>query len=204
MAESYIQLPVNNTGSKLRTEQRVIGANTIEEQYVRESVSPTYRVFTGEITMGLTAVRTPVITLWHPSASSVTARIKRIMMHMRVGHTAGTLHVKTQFITAENGTPGGTTLTPQQMNRASAASALTVRQAPAAPTRTGQLLDDYTKTAVAITGGVEQSSYVLYKSEGESITLRGGIAEGIEVSTDTLAALTGAPIFVLGVEWTEE
>lgn len=34
MAESYIQVPPNSTGLKLRTRQRTVGANTIEEQYV--------------------------------------------------------------------------------------------------------------------------------------------------------------------------
>jgi len=34
MPESIIQLPADSTGKKLRTRQRVVGANTVEEQYV--------------------------------------------------------------------------------------------------------------------------------------------------------------------------
>lgn len=33
MPESYVQLPANSTGAKVRTRQRLVGANTVEEQF---------------------------------------------------------------------------------------------------------------------------------------------------------------------------
>lgn len=206
MAADWVQVQPDSTGKKLRTNTRTVGADTVHEQFIRRTPDTTYRTFTGEITVGTAIARTSVVTLWHPSTMTATVKVTKIMLHMRVGHTAGTFHVKSQFVTGENATPGGTLLTPQSLNRGSAASGLTVRQAPAAPTRAGQLLDDYMKMAAALSGAVQDSSYNLFKSEdgSEGITLRGGQAEGLEVSTDVLAALTGAPILVVGVEWTEE
>lgn len=45
MAESFIQLPADGAGKKLRTRQRVVGANTVQEQYVTQAADPTYYVW---------------------------------------------------------------------------------------------------------------------------------------------------------------
>ena len=205
MPDSFVQLPPDGTGKKLRTNEKTVGADVVHEQYMRLSTPPTYRAFTSEITISTAIARTSMVTIWHPSTATVTCRITKINLHSRISHTAGNWHVKTCFITGENTTPGGTSLTSQPVNRGSVASALIVRQSPAVPTRLTPLLDDYTKMAAALTGGLPDAMFPLYRAEdAEPITLRSGVAEGIEVSSDVIATLTGSPIVVIGLEWTEE
>lgn len=47
MPESVIQVAPDSTGKKLRTRQRVIGANTVEEQFIAQSAEPTWWAWTG-------------------------------------------------------------------------------------------------------------------------------------------------------------
>lgn len=42
MAESFTQVPPNSTGNKMRTRDRLIGANTVHEQGVFQAALPTY------------------------------------------------------------------------------------------------------------------------------------------------------------------
>lgn len=191
------------TGKYVRTFDK--GGTVGHEQYFRRAYGPSYRVWTGEVTLATAISRNAIVTLWHPATQTTSVYIQKIMLHMRVGHTAGNLHIKTQFISGENATPGGTVINPQQLNRGNPNSGLTIRQSPAVPTRVGNLIDDYTKMAAALSGGADDSSYSLYRAdEAESIELRAGQAEGVEISADIIAALTGAPILVIGVEYTEE
>jgi len=45
MPESYVQLPVDSTGKKMRTRQRVISAQTVEEQFIALGAEPTYMLW---------------------------------------------------------------------------------------------------------------------------------------------------------------
>lgn len=42
MPESFVALPADSTGKKLRTRQRTVGANTVEEQYMALASDATY------------------------------------------------------------------------------------------------------------------------------------------------------------------
>lgn len=46
MPESYVQVPTDSSGKKLRTRQRTVGANTVEEQYVALAADATYYIWT--------------------------------------------------------------------------------------------------------------------------------------------------------------
>lgn len=46
MPESTVQVPPDSTGKKMRTRQRVIGANTVEEQYVALGGEPSWTIWT--------------------------------------------------------------------------------------------------------------------------------------------------------------
>ena len=53
MPESFIQLPVDSTGKKMRTRQRTISAQTVEEQFIALGAEPTYTLWTpGTTTAG--------------------------------------------------------------------------------------------------------------------------------------------------------
>lgn len=53
MPESFIQLPVDSTGKKMRTRQRTISAQTVEEQFIALGAEPTYMFWTpGTTTAG--------------------------------------------------------------------------------------------------------------------------------------------------------
>jgi hypothetical protein len=49
MPESFVQLPADSTGKKLRTRQRVIGSNTVQEQFVAQSAEPTYYIWVAPV-----------------------------------------------------------------------------------------------------------------------------------------------------------
>lgn len=49
MAETFIQLPPDSTGKKLRTRDRIIGANTVHEQAVYQSSLPTFYAFADNV-----------------------------------------------------------------------------------------------------------------------------------------------------------
>lgn len=47
MPESYIQLPLDSTGKKIRTRQRTVASQTVEEQFIALAAEPTFMVWTG-------------------------------------------------------------------------------------------------------------------------------------------------------------
>lgn len=49
MPESYVQVPANSTGIKLRSRQRTVGANTVDEQFFTAAPDATYYAWTGSI-----------------------------------------------------------------------------------------------------------------------------------------------------------
>lgn len=49
MAESFVQLPPDSTGKKLRTRNKIIGANTVHEQAVFQSALPTFYAYADNV-----------------------------------------------------------------------------------------------------------------------------------------------------------
>ena len=45
MAEDFTQVSPNSTGNKMRTRRKVVGANTVHEQYVAQSADKTYYIW---------------------------------------------------------------------------------------------------------------------------------------------------------------
>lgn len=99
MPESYIQLPADSTGKKVRTRQRTVGANTIEEQYV---ISQNERIFTGiyvahtgaHTVQGTTAhASTGLAGFWwlsNPVGSSVLVALRRVEFMSQLGSALST------------------------------------------------------------------------------------------------------------------
>lgn len=47
MAESYVQVPTDSTGKKLHTQQRTVGANTVEDQVFMQGGNDTFYAWSG-------------------------------------------------------------------------------------------------------------------------------------------------------------
>lgn len=173
--------------------------------------APGYQVVTTEITSATTTGVKENLTLWHPAASTKNVYIVEIGANLRVVQTAGTFAWELQYISAENGTPGGTILTVQPLNLADAASGLTVRQVPTgAPTTSGAIFQRASfplpAAATPYTGGPE--GFIVFRAEDrdnftDAIQLRSGQAEGLRISQNVIAAITTAPIFTLYVKYVE-
>jgi hypothetical protein len=141
----------------------------------------------------------PVVTFWHPATSTKTIYIWEINIYIAVAPTAGTFALVEQFISAENGVPAGTQLTPQPFNRADAASDLVVRTTPALPTKVGQLLSTQFRAAGAVTADhwTSRIPVLAAADTNDPVVLRAGVAEGFYVYANVLTALTGAPQFLV-------
>ncbi len=94
MPESFIGLPPDSTGKKTRTRQRVVGANTVEEQYV---ITGSDRVATAKIMVstfripGLAATPHNLFTLENLAASTVLVGIRRCTIQMVATGAVATL-----------------------------------------------------------------------------------------------------------------
>jgi hypothetical protein len=170
---------------------------------------PTYQVVTSEITSATATGVKEILTLWHPNTLTKDVMITEIGVNTRVIHTAGTYGFEFQFISAENGTPGGTTITAQPLRLGDAASGLTIRQVvTGAPTTTGQIFQravfPLPAAATPLTGPGEEAT-ILFRANApeEGITLRNGQNEGLRISQNIIATLTTAPIFTVYVRYIE-
>jgi hypothetical protein len=155
----------------------------------------------GELTLATATGVQDLLTLWHPSASSVTVYVLAVNVYFRVLQTAGSLGFEGQFITAENGTPGGTTVNSQTLNRSGGAGALTARsQVTGAPTTTGNLiLKRPFPLPAAAAPRPSEFPLVDTRSLADIPQLRGGQAEGLRLSANVAATLTTAPVCVIEV-----
>lgn len=173
--------------------------------------APGYQVVTTEITSATTVGVKENLTLWHPAATAKNVYIVEIGANIRVVQSVGTFAWELQYISAENGTPGGTTITAQPLNLGDAASGLTTRQVPTgAPTVSGQIFQRASfplpAAATPYTGGPE--GFIIFRAEDrdnftDAIQFRSGQAEGLRISQDVLAAITTAPVFTLYVKYVE-
>lgn len=110
MADSYVQLPVDSTGSKLRTRTRTVGASTVHEQSIWNSANPTWHIWTGS----LACAQNKLFLCFLNTGAQVFKLRKLFLVNTALAAVTG---VGVQFdfkrITA---IVGGTTITPQIMD----------------------------------------------------------------------------------------
>lgn len=163
---------------------------------------PVYQLSTPDFTiptLTAAAVAYP-LTIWHPATLTKDIFITEIGVNVRTYQTAGTFNWELSFISAENVTPGGTAVTPQQLSLGDPASGATVRTNPAAPTLTGQIFQRATHplpAAATPAVGSSISAVIIFQADSgsEYISLRNGVAEGLALRTNVVGALTVAPVF---------
>lgn len=122
MSESIVQVASGGTGPKMHTDQKTIGANAVEDQYVipGEYPLPTYTaVYAGVAT---NTANDHVAQLM--AGASLKVRIRRIRLDQAANATAGTIINFDIYRLSTAGT-GGTVTTPRPMETTDAAAGAT-------------------------------------------------------------------------------
>lgn len=171
-------------------------------------IRPSYQVVTTEITSATTVGVKQNLHLWHPASLAKDVFIVEIGVNTRIVQTAGTFAWELSF-TSAIGT-GGTTATPQQLNNADPASGVEARIVQTGGgTLKGQIFQRASQPLpAAATPWVGYDGIVIYRAKdlddySDAILLRNGIAEGLNIQQNVIAALTTAPIFSIYARWVE-
>jgi hypothetical protein len=173
---------------------------------VASAARATYSCTTGPIA-GATATGTKVLAyLWHPSGVALRYDLLAVNVSQIAGAgPAGAQRLELRKITAENGTPGGTTGNLLAHDGSQAASGATVRIAPTgAPTiATGVLAGG--DVPVTIPGNAYfppfRSPQLL--EYATPYVARASTAEGYVVTQEVVSTLTTAPSFNITWTWAE-
>jgi hypothetical protein len=133
-----LPLDTGNTGKKKRTQTRVVGADTVHEDFViitsKDSKLGLYRVHSGTLTIPSAAHNgTTTGHLWfsNPVGSAVKGRLRRLRETGQTVAGAIDLTVPRQLFSlfTFTGTASGTTITPAKRDSTDAAAVCTVRTA---------------------------------------------------------------------------
>ena len=179
-------------------------ANPLYAARIRDS-APTFALGTAPIST-VTAVGTKSIAyLWHPNSSTKRAEIRRIVIGYLAGAGSGSPLVvvfRVVRITAQNGAPGGTTMSASALDSSDSSSLTVIAGATGNPTRpSSSTQGDLLSLSVnATTNG----SYEWRASQdAKPLVLRAGVSEGIEVYADVKNTLTTAMQATVTFEWVE-
>lgn len=116
MSESYIQVPADSTGKKVRTKARTIGGTEVHEQQIAEVELPTYIVGNSS-TSGIANAQNKIyIALFNSSGSGKIIKIREIwIMNAQLTAVTG-VGVEWNIDNINSAPTGGTTLTPRKMD----------------------------------------------------------------------------------------
>jgi hypothetical protein len=197
-------LPValNNIGTALAN---VPATRSLQALAVAQS--PNFQAAYGASTQGVVAVpvtastTTSILYLWHPSGVALRYELTHVEITVEAPTTASaagqSTTVRLNRITAENGTPGGTTATLQQYDPADAASGATVRiGATGAPTRGGADVDCWQLQTFATNIHHTFVWDAQQQNQGKGLVMRASQAEGWEVRVVTNATAIGSALNV--------
>jgi hypothetical protein len=182
----------------------VDGSNV--NQPVKLSEQLTYVVNSGPLT-GATATGTKsLLYLFHSSSITKKYRIISVIVDQTAGNgSSGSQRIELRRITAENGTPGGTSLTVSSKNSGDTESSAVVRSlVTGAPTRETPVL-------FSVNMDPKSNGYVMpigFNSiEGIQVkpwTISESTSFGYEIVQQVSTTLSTAPTFNITIEWTEE
>lgn len=88
MVESFFQIPVDSTGKKIRTEQQVIGANTVETQYIRQQEPATFLAIADRI---VPAVNKYILSIINTTATRKVVMQRVFVYNWQTAAVTGTL-----------------------------------------------------------------------------------------------------------------
>lgn len=183
---------------------RSIAVSTAGQLRITDGGIPTYAASSYFDLTAVTSGGASAFTVWHASANATPIFIRRIKLTIAGANIAAgkALLWTLGFISAENGTPGGTLLVGQPYDRADSASTLTgangaIRLQPANPTTVGDLFWQ------AMSGGSDTTLIFDCQAYGKPIELRASTAEGIECRYGFTGTVTAGPFVGVTIEYTE-
>jgi hypothetical protein len=209
-----IQLPLDtgNTGKKVRTQSRVIGADTVHEHfyvqpYPRDAVG-FYSVHSGRLAVLAAAHAATAGFFWilNPVGAAVQGALRRV--EFTAAPVAATVFASTPRITAERmtftGTASGATLTPARRDSTDAAPTLTVRTASTGITpAAAEIVRGWLVPPVLTAVGVPVPVDLVWQPNDveEEVILRPG--EGIVFRQADAGTAADTRIAVVDVSWSE-
>lgn len=171
-----------------------MGVKTLPE---RDASEETYYVTTASAVATGTSVGTvtSVCTLWHAASSQRTVHVHHLELHGSAG-ASGVYDIRIHRISADG--TGGTLRTPAPLNTSNRAAEVSLRAAPTgAPTRGAQFYCD------PMSGAEEIDVHIESHDGAQPITLRAGVAEGIEISTAVMKNMSSAAEICVNILFTE-
>ena len=109
MAETFVQVPPDSTGQKVRTRSRVVGANTVVEQAVYNTSLPTYYVLADAVAF---AANKHHLAIFNQLGSGKVIHVRKLF-HINLSLSAVT-GVAVRFdVKKATAVSAGTTITPQ-------------------------------------------------------------------------------------------
>lgn len=156
MPENFIQVAPDSTGSKMRTRERVIGANTVEEQYAimlaSERVVASRAWYSSLRIPNQAATSTPMFTVYNTGTNPVTVRRLAMEVDAVAAHAVASPYVRLYRL-AGTAPTGGTAISPVQQDTADAAinAGVVVR---------GAHTTDGTYSAITISAGITGPAWV--------------------------------------------
>jgi hypothetical protein len=194
--ESYIQLPTDSTGKKMRTRQKVVAAQTVEEQFIALGAEPTYLIWTGAVS--LTANRL-LLSLLNLAASGQVLRVRKLFLVNAQLVAAAGIGVEYQ-VKRISAITGGTSITPNPSDTGDGAlTNVTCVHSATSATEGIVLFSWYTNNdEIGLTGGFPQATIQALTSmlpEGPEIrelTLNPGEGFCLKQITSTTIGSMGA------------
>lgn len=111
MADDFTQVAPNSTGNKMRTRRRVVGANTVHEQYVAQAGEPTYYIW---VTPMALAANKLFLSFLNTAAGQIIKLRKLFFINAQLTAVTG---VGIQFdVKRISGISGGTAITPNPVD----------------------------------------------------------------------------------------
>jgi hypothetical protein len=196
MAESFIQLNSGSGGPKAHTNNRTIGANSVEDEVMLlgENYLAGYSVFTGAIS---TATANSHI-LQIMAGGSLKVRIRRIVVHQYGLATAATL-MDLRIVRLTTAGTGGTVLTNQAFDltdAASGASSMSLPTVKGTDTVNFSFSRPYMMQTLAASSNLQQpiQTWDFDRPRSKPLIISAGAANGIAVKN--VDAVAGATIVV--------
>lgn len=222
MGDSYVQVPTEGSGKRLRTRERLVSGTTVQEQYFRAAPDATYsaigRLAAVNARASLAFAQSANadkqwLTLHHAASATKLVRVLYVGFILVDVSAATILDFDVRLITAAPAT-GNPAITPGPHNQANPATECTVL---ALPTTGGTMAATPSLALTEFDAGIlapptappgqNVGRFDLYTNErvsdeSQAIELRPGVLEGVAIVVRSTAAATvnGIPI----IRYTEE
>jgi hypothetical protein len=213
--ENFVQIPDDsaNAGKKIRTVQRIVGSNTVNEHVVITSyphdIKGLYYASTGPFSIVTTAHSATAGFVWliNPVGSPVTVAIRRI--RSVVYPTTSSTHSSVPLCNLERmtftGSASGGTVTPAKRRTADEANVATMRVASTGISITpGAVIREFIVPLVPSGGGNISSPFdVVFEPIAPEGELELAAGEGLVVRQDANGEATDDRRIKLGFTWLE-